>query len=86
MANIREAVSAWRTVGYPGTSATSRALIRWWFETTHLIEQGDGSLTSFEYYFAQREAVETIIWLYDVRGVGRNVGLFLTREFGSCQG
>ena len=31
------------------------------------MEQGDGSLTPFRYYFAQREAVETLIWLHDVR-------------------
>ena len=43
-------------------------LLRWWFETDHLIEQADGTLSPFRYYFAQREAVETVIWLYDVRG------------------
>ncbi len=69
VAKIREEVSDWRAGGYPGTSATSRALLRWWFETRHLIEQADGSLSPFEYYFAQREAVETIIWLHDVRQV-----------------
>jgi type III restriction enzyme len=34
----------------------------------HLIEQADGTQSQFRYYFAQREAVETVIWLYDVRG------------------
>ena len=28
----------------------------------------DGTLSQFRYYFAQREAVETVIWLYEVRG------------------
>lgn len=28
----------------------------------------DGTQMQFRYYFAQREAVETVIWLYDVRG------------------
>ena len=41
--------------------------MRWWFETEHLLENADGSLSPFRYYFAQREAVETLIWLYDVR-------------------
>jgi type III restriction enzyme len=36
--------------------------------TDHLIEQADGAQSQFRYYFAQREAVETVIWLYDVRG------------------
>ncbi len=67
VAKIREEVSAWRDNGYPGASATSRALLHWWFLTPHQMEQADGTLASFEYYFAQREAVETVIWLYDVR-------------------
>jgi type III restriction enzyme len=53
--------------GYPGASPTSRALLRWWFETEHLKESGGGSLSPFQYYYAQREAVETVIWLYEVR-------------------
>ena len=67
VAKIREQVYAWRENGYKGASATSVALLRWWFETEHLIETADGSLSLFRYYFAQREAVETLIWLYDVR-------------------
>ncbi len=68
VAKIREEVKAWRGAGYVGASATSRALLQWWFETDHLIEQADGTQNQFRYYFAQREAVETVIWLYDVRG------------------
>jgi type III restriction enzyme len=68
VSNIRDAVKAWRDSEYAGASATSRALLTWWFTTDHLIEQADGSQTQFRYYFAQREAVETVIWLYDVRG------------------
>lgn len=69
VANIRKEVSAWRKAGYAGASETSRSLLRWWFDVEHLQEQADGTLTPFRYYFAQREAVETIIWLYDVRHV-----------------
>ena len=68
VAKVREEVKAWRDAGYAGASATSRALLAWWFETDHLIEQADGTQSEFRYYFAQREAVETVIWLYDVRG------------------
>ena len=32
------------SAGYAGASTTSIALLRWWFETEHLIEQADGSL------------------------------------------
>lgn len=69
VANIRSEVKSWRDAGYAGASATSRALLHWWFDTDHLVEQADGTLVSFRYYFAQREAVETVVWLHDVKGV-----------------
>jgi len=69
VAKIRVEVTAWRVAGYAGASDTSRALLNWWFETEHLVEQADGTLSPFRYYFAQREAVETVIWLHDVRKV-----------------
>jgi len=67
VAKVREEVHAWRGRGYPGASTTSLALLRHWFETEHLTENADHSLSPFRYYFAQREAVETVIWLYEVR-------------------
>lgn len=69
VANIRREVKDWRDGGYAGASPTSRALLEWWFATDHLVEQSDGTQRQFRYYFSQREAVETVIWLYDVRGV-----------------
>ena len=67
VAKVRAEVFAWRKDGYAGASATSAALLRHWFDTEHLNENADGSLSTFRYYFAQREAVETVIWLYEVR-------------------
>lgn len=67
VAKVRKEVQIWRDKGYPGASATSVTLLRHWFETEHLIENADTSLSTFRYYFAQREAVETVIWLYEVR-------------------
>ncbi|MEI8315577.1 MAG: DEAD/DEAH box helicase family protein [Verrucomicrobiota bacterium] len=64
---VRHEVFDWRNDGYAGASETSVALLRHWFETEHLNENADGSLSTFRYYFAQREAVETVIWLYEVR-------------------
>lgn len=69
VANVRKEVAQWRDGDYAGASATSRGLLSWWFKTEHLTEQADGSLSPFRYYFAQREAVETVIWLHDVRNV-----------------
>ena len=68
VAKVREEVKAWRDAGYAGASPTSRALLVWWFATDHLVEQADSTQSQFRYYFAQREAVETVIWLYDARG------------------
>lgn len=67
VAKVRQEVHAWRGEGYTGASPTSVALLRHWFETEHLLENADGALSSFRYYFAQREAVETVIWLFEVR-------------------
>ena len=63
---IREQVKTWRDDNYSGASETSRALLNWWFKTPHLHEQDDETRAEFRYYFAQREAIETIIYLYDV--------------------
>src|SRR5262245_49856434 len=67
VAKIRKEVFEWRRAGYTGASRTSLGLLRWWFEHDHLTENADRSLSPFRYYFAQREAVETLIWLHDVR-------------------
>ncbi|KAF0218454.1 MAG: DNA/RNA helicase superfamily [Geobacteraceae bacterium] len=66
---LRRLVQKWRADSYAGASDTSRALLNWWFNTQHLIPAADGTMTEFRYYFAQREAVETIIYLYDLVGV-----------------
>jgi type III restriction enzyme len=66
---LRRLVQQWRADRYVGASDTSRALLNWWFNTQHLIPAADGAMTEFRYYFAQREAVETIIYLYDLVGV-----------------
>jgi len=66
VAEIRKKVKAWRDSGYDGASATSAALLNWWFATDHYNEQVDGTSTQFRYYFAQREAIETIIYLHEI--------------------
>jgi len=66
---LRREVADWRNKNYEGATATSKALLRWWFETEHLMPQADGTDVRFQYYFAQREAVETVIYLYDAAKV-----------------
>ena len=63
---LRKQVKAWRDSGYENASETSKSLLNWWFKTPHLLPKVDGSMLEFEYYFAQRESLETIIYLYDV--------------------
>lgn len=69
VAQLRKKVKDWRDSGYEGASHTSKALLRWWFATEHPIENADGTVFLFQYYFAQREALETIVWLYEVAKV-----------------
>jgi type III restriction enzyme len=69
VAQLRKKVKEFRDAGYSGAADTSRSLLNWWFNTPHLLEQSDGTMSEFQYYFAQREALETIIYLYDVVGV-----------------
>ncbi len=63
---IRRGVKEWRDSGYAGASPTTRALLRHWFEGDHRVLDGDGAPRSFRYYFGQREAVESVLWLYEV--------------------
>lgn len=53
VAHIREEVEAWRNADYPCAAPTSRALLKHWFQSDHLIEQSDASDSLFRYYFAQ---------------------------------
>ena len=69
VSQLRRKVKEWRDSGYVGATDTSKSLLNWWFNTPHLLPSGGEGLAEFQYYFAQREALETIIYLYDVVGV-----------------
>ena len=62
---LRRKVAAWRETGYAGATDTSVALLNWWFHKEHLLPRADGTTQGFQYYYAQQEAVETIIYLFD---------------------
>jgi type III restriction enzyme len=71
---LRKRVKTWRDNAYKGAAPTSMSLLKWWFATEQLLPaslaNGPGApLQEFHYFFAQREAVETIIFLHDVVGV-----------------
>ncbi|MEW5424103.1 DEAD/DEAH box helicase family protein [Amorphus sp. 3PC139-8] len=69
VAQLRKKVKEFRDGGYVGACDTSKSLLNWWFKEPHLLPQADGTMAEFQYFFAQREALETIIYLYDVVGV-----------------
>lgn len=69
VAELRKKVKTWRDNGYVGASKTSKALLTWWFKEEHILYNQDGSSYYFRYYFAQREALETVVWLYEVAQV-----------------
>jgi len=69
VAALREKVKEWRDKNYDGASDTSKSLLNWWFKEEHIIYDQHGVSSHFEYYFAQREALETVVWLYEVAKV-----------------
>jgi len=79
---IRKGVKKWRDSEYAGACATTKALLNWWFETEHLQPQADGTTKQFRYYFAQREAVESAIWLYEIEQARDPYGLIKYDESG----
>ncbi|MBI4741622.1 MAG: DEAD/DEAH box helicase family protein [Betaproteobacteria bacterium] len=80
---LRKQVKAWRESGYAKATETSRSLLNWWFKTPHLMPKSDGSIAEFQYFFAQREALETIIYLVDAVGVNDKYDLMRFDHSGS---
>jgi type III restriction enzyme len=81
---LREAVKEWRDLGYPGASGTTQQLLSYWFERPHRIPSGKGEDIEFRYYFCQREAIETFIYLIEVRQLRTLSGM--VAEFGGATG
>ncbi|MEM5777200.1 MAG: DEAD/DEAH box helicase family protein [Candidatus Aenigmatarchaeota archaeon] len=73
---LREAVYSWREQGYPETTSTTKRLLKFWFEEDHILND-----EFFEFWFAQREAIETLIYIKEVLKNKNFVDL--AREFGS---
>ena len=62
---IRARVDAWRSLSYKGASNTSRRVLTYWFADEHRTDDGG----PFRFYFCQREAVETFIYLSEIEPV-----------------
>ena len=61
-AKIKEAIIRWREKGYEGASEVTKRLLNFWFFEDHY----DTSGRPFEFWPAQREAIESLIYVYEV--------------------
>ena len=59
IARLRKEVRSWREKGWPGTTSPTRQLLEYWSR-----EPGEGPVHSL--FFAQREAIETVIYLTEI--------------------
>ncbi|HXV65219.1 MAG TPA: DEAD/DEAH box helicase family protein [Vicinamibacteria bacterium] len=59
---LREDIRAWREAGYPGTAVVTGRLLEWWFE-----RDDERIATGRRFFFCQQEAVETLIYLYELQ-------------------
>jgi type III restriction enzyme len=62
---IRNAFKIWRDDGYKGITPTTRELLNFWFKTDHQLPNGK----AFRFHDAQREAMETLIYIFEVEKV-----------------
>jgi type III restriction enzyme len=74
---LRREVGAWRQAKYPQTTRITRELLQFWF----LNPERDMTQSLF---FAQREAIETAIWLNEVAEKS-NVGQHILRQLEAAQ-
>ncbi|MEW6232326.1 MAG: DEAD/DEAH box helicase family protein [Chloroflexota bacterium] len=59
---IKSAVAAWREKGYERASPVTQRLLEFWFKEEHWLKDGD----EFKFWRAQREAIEALIYVYEV--------------------
>ena len=63
---LRNAVKSWKANNsYKGITDTTRELLNYWFYTDHRLPNG----RNFKYHDAQQEAIETLIYVYEVEKV-----------------
>lgn len=61
---LREQVDEWRNSGYEDASEVTRRLFRYWFDRDHHVPE----FGTLRYHFAQREAIETLVYVVEVLG------------------
>lgn len=79
---IRQEVQDWRESKYKGASETTKTLLNYWFHSDHRLPNG----RKFAYYFAQKEAIESIIYAYEIaqtRSISELMQRFISAELSS---
>ena len=59
---IRAEFKKWRDGGYQGVTATTSELLNFWFSSDHQLADGQ----TFKFHDAQRDAIETLIYVFEV--------------------
>src|SRR4030043_1874490 len=60
--SLHENVKRWQDQGYPDITSQSIRLLDFWFREDHDLTDG----TEFKFHNAQKEAIETLIYCYEV--------------------
>lgn len=75
---LRNAVFAWRNQGYPHATKITQRLLNYWFNEDHISEI---EKEPFQFWFCQREAIETLIYVYEL--MKKRNFIDMAREFGA---
>jgi len=59
---VSSAVASWREAGYQGVSSVTQRLLEFWFLEEHWLKDG----SRFQFWRAQQEAIESLIYVYEV--------------------
>ncbi len=74
---IRLRVKSWRDKGYPGVTGITKSLLKFWNS-----KNADGR--DFEFFFCQKEAIETLIWLKEAHA-SESTGIEIPKDGGSFE-
>jgi type III restriction enzyme len=72
---LRKAVFTWRN-NYDGATPTTKRLLQFWFNEEHIVNN-----EPFQLWFCQREAIETLIYVYEV--MKKRNFIDMARDFGA---
>src|SRR5258708_22092780 len=71
---IRKKVAELKAAGYAGASETTKTLLNYWFATDHRLMNGQ----PFKYHSFQQQAIESLIYVYEIVRISSRKELFQT--------